>query len=642
MLRPGVRTAVTIALLLAVVLAGCLPATPGAQSSPISAPGYPSPTPPPAPVPSATPFDPARTPTVPPDLPASDSAAWTHLPSINEVNGLAFASADTVWAATGGGVVRWDLRTGTYTRYGMADGLPADYATAIALAPDGSPWVTTPRGVSHYDGSVWTPYTGQDGLAGDVAVSIVVTPEGVVWAGTTAGLSRFDGRTWTSYLAGTRVWSLAVAPNGEIWAANDGAGVSRYAPAGDTWTTYTPETGLPQAGIKTIGVGPGGDVWIYAGYDQVYRFDGQVWQPAYDAGGQWVCGFAFAGETPWIATCGGYHAYGQGLAVRRGDTWSRVQAGQGLPSHDVRSVAIGPGGLLAAGTDRGLALQQDGVWRVLRGGPLLNDMQAVAVTPDGAAWFGFGRDGQPSPAGGASRYDGQAWQYDLEQDNVRVLAVAPDGALWAGACNVLRPDEQQWQTVGGCDAIQGNVLDLAFEPGGTVWAATGLALARYDGQAWTVDNKLIHTIEAAPDGTLWVSGWEGTAGSDYVARFDGSRWETVWAGRLGRLAVTSDGHVWGTAGERGLAEFDGQAWTFHASASGLPLTTVNALLADPAHPGALWLAAGQAIAYFDGETWSVHSLPESWTEATVQAIATGNDGTLWLATSQGALHFANP
>lgn len=644
MSRTRTLAAAIIAGLLAMALAGCRPAQ--TQPSPTVAAGSVAATVPPRPLPSDTPCNPARTPTIAPDLPEPLPAAWTQFLGVNEVNGLAFASSDTLWAATGGGAVRWNLPTGTYTRYGMADGLPADYASSVALAPDGSLWLTTPRGVSHYDGSVWTTYTQQDGLADGTAVAAMVTPEGVVWVGTTNGVSRFDGRTWMSYLPGIRAWSLAVAPSGDIWFANDGAGVSRYTPAQDAWTTYTRETGLPAAGIKAVGVGPGGDVWAYAGYDHVYRFDGQTWQQVYDAGGQWVCGLAFAGQTPWIATCGGYHAYGQGLAFRQGAAWSHVTADQGLPSNDVRSVAVGPGGLVAAGTDRGLAVQQAGTWRVLRGGPLLNQIETVAVTSDGVAWFGFGGDGWPPPSGGVSRFDGQTWQYANEAADVQMLAVAPalpggtGNTLWAGTgCNILRLDGQQWQVLGDCDVMRGNVLDLAFERGGAVWAATGLGLARYDGQEWTAYDRLIHAVEIAPDGTLWASGWEGTQGSDYVARFDGSEWQTIWDGHLGSLAITPDGQVWGTAGEQGLARFDGQAWTFYTSAGSLPLTAVSAMAVDPAAPDALWLAAGQAIAHFDGQAWSVYSLPPSWTEITIQAMAVANDGSVWLATSRGALRF---
>ena len=151
---------------------------------------------------------------------------------------------------------------------------------------------------------------------------------------------------------------------------------------------------------------------------------------AYEAGGrQWVCDIAFATVgSPWVATCDGYHAYGSGLAHFDGSNWTYATTADGLVDDDVFAVAVAADGTITAGTDRGLSVYQAGRWRTLRHGPTLSRVTAIAVTPDGAAWFGFGDDAFHSAGGGLSRFDGQSWQYVSQakgfpiSDNVRVLA----------------------------------------------------------------------------------------------------------------------------------------------------------------------------------------------------------------------------
>jgi len=43
----------------------------------------------------------------------------------NQINKLLISGND-LWAATAGGLVRWDIRNGTYRKYIIADGLASD------------------------------------------------------------------------------------------------------------------------------------------------------------------------------------------------------------------------------------------------------------------------------------------------------------------------------------------------------------------------------------------------------------------------------------------------------------------------------------------------------------------------------------
>jgi ligand-binding sensor domain-containing protein len=605
--------------LLLVSLAGCGHAARGAEPVPT----LPTPAPPPGgPVPSA------QIPTALP-TPAPPARGWTPTLGVNQIHGVAFAPDGSLWAAATGGVAHWDVEAETYTQYTTADGLPADYANDVALAPDGSVWVATLGGVAHWDGETWTSYSQADGLSSDSVQSVAVAADGQVWVGTVSGVSRFDGRSWVEYLPGVRAWTVAAAPDGSVWAANDGAGVSRYSPADDTWTTYGTGQGVPNAGIKTVAVAPDGTVWIYAGYDQVYRYAGKAWQAVAGISAPWVCDIAFdATGAAWIGTCPGLHGGGSGLLVPRSSAWEQVTPEHGLGSYTVHSIAFRPDGLVAAATEQGLSLYQDGRWRTLRGGPSMNQVTAVAVTPDGSVWLGYGDYSAYRAGGGVSRFDGRAWQYFLEDENATVLALDPEGTLWAGAgCALHRWDGRSWSREdGGCDALQGGVVDLAFGPDGAVWVASGMKLGRFDGQAWTFYDRLVSAVAVAPDSAVWVSGWKGIQGSDYSARFDGSTW-VEYPGRKGSLTAAPDGLVWAVAPGEGAVCFDGQQWSSCDGLDNVDLDPRDCLVMRP--DGSLWADSRGKLVRLEGEAWQVHP----------GAIACAPDGSLWLGTSNGVVHW---
>jgi ligand-binding sensor domain-containing protein/heat shock protein HslJ len=615
------------------------------------------------PAPTPTPASAQARPAVPTAQPlstasfpeASSDVNWVGYPSLNDIRSLAFAADGSLWAGTGSGVVRWDLATGAHVRYGTANGLASDDVTDLTFAPDGGLWAATRGGgVSHFDGTNWTTFTETDGLINNIVYAIDAAPDGSVWVGTDSGVSHFDGAAWTSYttadgLASEVVWYVAVAPDGDVWFSSHAGGVSQYDPDRNAWSTHGAEQGLPLPNARFLTIGPDGAPWLHIGYDHVYRFDGATWQLAYEAGGgQWVCDIAFdADGSPWIATCGGYHTYGAGLAHMDGAAWAYVTAADGLIEDNISAVAVGAGSGIAAGTDRGISVYQAGRWRTLRSGPALKQVTGVAVTPDGAAWFGFGNDASRAAGGGLSRFDGHDWQYVLDDGNVRALAVAPDGALWAGVgCEVWRFDAVAWELVARCEDLpHGNVLDIAFTAGGNVWIATGHGLGRFDGQSWTPYDRLAHSLDVAPNGAIWLNGWEGLQGSQYVARFDGERWTTYegadsYPGGFTVSAVTSDGSLWGVVPERRLARFDGQSWadshswTFYSTAEGLPSDQIVDLLVAP--DDVLWAITDGGIAHFNGRAWEGILLDRDLGRVNIMAFAP--DDSVWLGTSIGAVH----
>lgn len=632
-------------------IAGGVQPGPGLWPTDLPAPPSPSPTPPSATTATAEPSQGAESAGIMPQdihgtntIAESTAPGWTNYASISDIRDLAFAPDGTLWAATTGGLVNWELDAVTgsgpsYTRYPIA-------ASTIATAADGSLWLGMERGLCHFTGGACEIYTNADGLLGDYVYAIVVDQAGTVWVGSERGVSRFDGSSWQGYPSSVSTHDLAVTAEGGVWAATAG-GVGHYLPAEDSWVTYTEEEGLPSSNAQVIAAGPDGEVWVYLVWQGLFRFDDAQWHRIEGIDGL-IYDMAFASDgTPWLATAGSLHYPGGDLSHLDGDDWIDATSDQALNSFG--PIALGPGGGVATNTQLGLGLLQDGKWRLLRDGPTSDRISSVAVTPDGAAWFAFGDHSVSTPGWGLSRFDGQRWDYFLEDAEVNALAVGPDGNLWAGAgCGVQRFDGMTWETVARCgDLPAGNVLDFGFGSDGMVWVATYFGLARFDGQTWTLHEKPVHSLEAAPDGSLWLNGWEGTQGSNYVAHLDDENWEQFYTadsfpGGFMVSAVTPDGLLWGTTPQGALASFDGRSWNsteswrFYEAPGGFQDHIVPLAVAPD---GALWLAMGDALARFyherpTEEAWTVFTQSEGLPEHYNRSVSFGPSGEVWLGATR--------
>ena len=228
----------------------------------------------------------------------------------DETYGIAVADG-FLWAATGEGIVRWDLAEQRAEVFTTSEDLPFSGRGAhqVLVAPDGTVWaVSGHEGIARFDGSGWSEALGYDQLAavgppcvdddgeddGGVCVHAItgmaIGPDNLVsLAVGPETLLQFDGSDWgvlpvtPAEIHGGSAWgtSMAVAPDGTLWVAS---WEELLAYDGDTWGRFTANDGLPSGMVGSVAVAPNGDVWVGTIDDSegnpsggVARFNGDAW-----------------------------------------------------------------------------------------------------------------------------------------------------------------------------------------------------------------------------------------------------------------------------------------------------------------------------------------------------------------------------
>jgi hypothetical protein len=278
-----------------------------------------------------------------------------------------------------------------------------------------------------------------------------------------------------------------------------------------------------------------------------------------------------------------------------------------------------------------------------------SEVTTVAVTPDGAVWYGFGLRVWPAAGGGGvkRRFGGAVTHFGfddgLPDERVQLLKVAPDGVLWAGAGRYLATfNGRAWEVIQPVARyIDSAVVDITFTPDGAVWIASPFELVRFDGRSVTMYGQMVHALAVAPDGAIWAAGWEGLQDSAYVGRFDGLDWTThntieAFQERVAKMAITPDGLVWGATGRHGVVRFDGESWREYTTADGLPSNAIVDIGVAP--DGLLWAVTDYGVAYFDGSAWASVDDAPGW----ITAMAFAPDATIWFGTSTGTVENYEP
>ena len=240
------------------------------------------------------------------------------LPTRGLVRGMGQMTDGTIWVATGMGFKSWDqkkrrwesmlvdlpgttlvqgqdgrlwfglsqdgvikVQSGKVTRYTTADGLTDNRIESMLAARDGTIWVGTRRGASHWDGTKWQGwedlgYPDPDGLIVD---KFYETRDGTIWASTSEGLANWVNEKWTAYPRSPSCFEARTfleTNDGNFWAGCFG-GIFRWTQSG--WREYGVSEGVPDNRTSHLAQGTNGILYAAAG-GRVYQYllDQDRWQ----------------------------------------------------------------------------------------------------------------------------------------------------------------------------------------------------------------------------------------------------------------------------------------------------------------------------------------------------------------------------
>ena len=163
-----------------------------------------------------------------------DGQTWTTYTTADglmsdTVYSIASVSDDALWFCTIEGLSFFDGEHWINRFFPMH---PFGITDSIAITSDDVVWVGTKYdGVFRFEGADWADYGVADGLADSLVGAVSVAPDGTLWFGTGRGISHLSGEKWTTLAntaepAGNRIQSIATASDGTVWFGT-GGGVSR-------------------------------------------------------------------------------------------------------------------------------------------------------------------------------------------------------------------------------------------------------------------------------------------------------------------------------------------------------------------------------------------------------------------------------
>ncbi|MGA2658129.1 MAG: response regulator [Verrucomicrobiota bacterium] len=582
------------------------------------------------------------------------------------------------------------FRKGRWRRYSTANGLPSTRVYDVHFAPDGSLWLATQNGVSHFDGLTFTNWSKRNGLIDNRVFCIHAEKSGLLWFGTEEGASRFDPATgrFQSFPSGTngltagRVFDIEATPDGILWLRTR-EGLSRFdgqsfyavpgiprislTPSftktkalavdrqGRVWTVtseddlwriegtnvvrLTPTDGLATHNQDALHAAPDGALWFQddtAGSHGVTRYDGERFEtlPVPDMGmGNGVCVSAIdvvPGEVLWFGHVGG--------GVTRYDLRARsfVHFGRdsGAPSAWVVKIRTGPDGALWFASAGGLYRYEEGtlVNCTKADGLPADEVSLSAMTRDGALWF-------------SSYYDPPFLvRLAPEQTNrwENPFVNAESEGLPSFYVYGMEPDAKGGLWVGGAPAGKGVYYR---DPGANARSekpfreVTAFDVLRQGyNEAFHVDSE----------NRLWVGKWgmglyrvrlKDLWSSHAVA--EKMAGVTNW---VGTIYQDAQGDIWTAARFRDqpISRIRGgevQYFSADTTGGGLPSAAVRCFQEGP--DGRLYIGTAAGLARYDGKQFSslqgTADLPVPVGD--IRCIVRDSEGALWFATDSGLYRY---
>jgi len=498
---------------------------------------------------------------------------------------------DSLWLATEGGIVLYNLSTGATRYYTSADGIAQNKSQrALAIAGDGT-----------------------------VACGGIYDGISLLHPGSQRWMKYFNNNNSAFFYNAMFVEGLAFDSKGTLWIADDnGSSV--------TMNTFPmPENAKRLTQSHIVKVDSNDNVW-FSTYKGLLCIAANGQSVTYDT----LDGLNCSGGVSDIVVDGKGSVWvtnGAGAAVYNGTVWrSFTSSNSSLPQGNVNRLALDKYGNAVVMVDSSFWAFRNNTWKEFTALPNLHGGRVtcvgwdklgnlfVAVTPQPlvqscqVVW--------PSPI--LYRFDGNTWS--------KVPIKVGELPL-------------------------GEATRTVIDKTGRIWVQTLGGLFMFDGVSWkrmtpevqdTTSSTSFGALAVDSSGTIWIGGsWYSTSGSGWGAvfhesllSFDGNRW-TSWnlpsdsGGRAGvtEIFIDSKNNKWIAFGSCAY-RLDGQNWIKYPN-----VTSLGDILAPVKFSvdssGVIWYASGDTLFSFDGITTKAYP---SGVGSSIRSknIGVAPDGSLWV------------
>jgi len=592
---------------------------------------------------------------------AARDTGWTHFPFGNSFNALETDGASIWIASRNGGVLQYNVSTGTWLKYSQGRHcLPSNIVEDIAVDGSGDIWIATAGGVGRrpadadFD-AAWDIFDSSNSPLPDGNITAIETaPDGSIWVGTfDSGLfhRRSDG-TWDTFttanspLSDNFVTSIAFDLAGDAWIGVWGDGVDRF--DGVTWTNFDPSntfpggTGIPNCLQMDVNSMPPDQLGLISSFAWVIGVDpvtGDVWFDNDDDGPCLLNGTTRFDGTNWFTytdensnALQDHHdallrdAHGD-LLFSSNSVYERFTGNDWIPADSDGNFVPGPD-MVMDGNVLWIAAASGELVRISAGtptsfiapGPVDSAVWGVTTITtqllneppmdrDAIAWF--------ATRSGVQRFDGVNWiTFDssnsgLPVDRSRGIAQDLDGALWIGTdqnTGVSRFDGQSWQNWDADDGLLASRIDVI-----EVHPATG--------EKWMISGT----------GSVWrtFDGSTFTSHPPPPAAGQRDRGSGQLPGIARDLAIAGDGSIW-IPTAAGLVHVIDDTWSVMTEKDGLPIDHMFTVDVDA--NGHVWTGSSIGVHHYDGAAWTTFlPVPDLPSANSVHEIVVAANGDVWAA-----------
>ncbi len=577
-----------------------------------------------------------------------------------------------------------------FRAYSVADGLTQSEVYDIEQDRAGYLWLTTARGLNRFDGRDFAQITIADGLPSNTLTALAVDADNTIWVG--------DARGGVSLIRGGRVVT-AIDPIGElstpitdieivggtVVAVADGIGIVRVTARGAAYT-LDPIGGQDIAAFNIEVVG--NEAWVAAEsglYElelvpepkldhvaadivQVHADGDALW--AIDSSnrvGQWTDG-AFDVRASIVSP----RPLSQLVTEPDGTVWAASQTElfsfDGAAGGEVRTGAAierqaGFSEVTALFVDREHTLWLSSNSRLMRylGNRFRHfklrrgtDPETVwTITEDDRGRMWFGTHEELLLRNPDETLTVVATEHGIPSGPVRDVVCDPSGTLWVGVRGeglfALDADAMRGELIDGSRGLE--ILDIAVAGDGVIWFSTaGSGVFRYAPQARSLETyptpneTSVYTIDVSSDGSVWYGADE--VGLVHLTRLNESEFRQVLFDRnhglrhdlFDHIRLIGEREAWIATEEGGLYRFDDGR--FEALGSERPFSDQTLYIVEQLENGTLVVGGEQGLyQFYPGGKRTAHYNQLSGflgIETNVHATFIDSQDRLWIGTVDGA------